>query len=307
VTRLESTRGFGKPRPRVLRRLNGAGVFGLPAVLFLLVISVYPLAQLLVMSVHTVTPTTLLREWPYVGLSNYQTALASPQFRQALITTLVFVALVLVANTLGSLAAALILRRPTRGNRITLSLMVFVWALPAVVNGSLWRFLFAGDGAINGIVMSLGIVSEPILFLANERLALLSLAFVSLWTGIPFGTVVLRAALLDVPPELVDAARIDGANGRQVFRYVTFPVLWPTILVLTVLTVLYAFRSFDLIYVMTLGGPGTATTTLPFLAYRLAFLNFKFSLGSAVAVIAMGMVLIMAVVYLRASRSEARS
>jgi multiple sugar transport system permease protein len=123
---------------------------------------------------------------------------------------------------------------------------------------------------------------------------------------VPFATIVYRAALLDIPQEVLEAAAVDGAVPRQIVQYVVVPMLRPVMIVLGVLTVVYAFRSFDFIYIMTSGGPGTVSTTLPFLAYRLAFQSYQYSLGAATAVVSVVIVLVLAGVYVRQVRSEER-
>jgi multiple sugar transport system permease protein len=120
----------------------------------------------------------------------------------------------------------------------------------------------------------------------------------------PFSALVFRAALLDIPSDLIEQASVDGASRAQRFFTVTVPLLRPTTLVLASLIVVYAFKSFDFIYVMTLGGPGTASSTLPYLGWSLAFTTFEYSQGAAVAVISMAVVSIFAIFYARSVRDE---
>lgn len=142
--------------------------------------------------------------------------------------------------------------------------------------------------------------------LVDGHLPLISVALVNAWTVVPFATLVFRAALLDMPPEIPAAAEVDGARPPQLLRYVILPLLRPTILVLGVLALIYAFKSFDYIYVMTFGGPGTASTTLPFLSYRLAFEIYGYSQGASVALITVAIVLL-ALLYMRQVRREERA
>jgi multiple sugar transport system permease protein len=144
-------------------------------------------------------------------------------------------------------------------------------------------------------------------WLVDGKLPLISVALVNSWTAVPFTTIVYRAALLDIPLEVLEAAAVDGAVPRQIVRFVVVPLLRPVMIVLGVVTVVYAFRSFDFIYIMTSGGPGTVSTTLPFLAYRLAFQSYQYSLGAATAVISVAIVLVMAFVYIRQVRGEERA
>lgn len=271
-------------RPRRRRVRIGRLGFLLPAAALLGLISVYPFTELLRMSVSEVGAANLLDEWPFVGVANFGAILASPEFREAAVHTVVFVLVVLIGGLGAGLACALVLKTSRRTTRIAEALMVLAWALPPVVSGSLWKFLFSGDGVVNALLEPLGF--DQILFLADPSLALLSVAFVSTWVTVPFAAVVLKAGILDLPAEVHEAARMDGANWRQVTRFVTLPLLRPVILVLGVLITVYAFRSFDLIFVMTAGGPGTASATIPFLAYKTAIGLFRFDEGAAMAVVA---------------------
>lgn len=277
-------------------------LFLLPAGVYLAALVIYPFIQLLHMSVSRVTSDNLFHPWPFVGFAEFSQVVATPDFRQALANTILYVAIVVIIGLVGGLISALILWHGTGLPSFVLGLMVFVWAMPPIVNGSVWRFLLDQHGPIDSI---LTIVHLPaVLWLVDGNLPLISVALVNSWISVPFATVVYRAALLDLPPELFAAAEVDGARTSQVVRYVVLPLLRPTTLVLGVVTVVYAFRSFDFIYVMTFGGPGTMSTTLPFLSYRLAFESFKYSLGAATAVISVAIILALAVVYIRQVRVE---
>lgn len=279
-------------------------VFLLPALVFLAVFSFYPLFTLLRMSVSEVTSSTLNTTWPFVGLDNFMAGIASGETTAALWRTLVFVAGVTLLGMVGGLAAAIALRTAGRWSSALLAVMVFVWALPPVVNGSVWKFLFADSGLLNTIVLGIGLTDSHLPFLYDQYWALGSVAFVAAWVVIPFNALVFRAALLGIEPEIFEAAALDGASRWQEIRHLMLPSVRPTSLVLLVLTVVFGFRSFDYIYVMTYGGPGTATNTLPFLGYLQAFSRYNFGLGASTSVVAVLFVLVLAVVYARSIRKE---
>ena len=157
--------------------------------------------------------------------------------------------------------------------------------------------------AIGGVSWS-NAFGVPIASVITVLAALVSVALVNSWVGIPFNALVYRAAMIGIPAELFEAARVDGASRWQEIRHIIIPSVRPTTMILTVLTVVYGFRSFDFIYVMTFGGPGTATTTLPFLGYLQAFVRFDFGLGASTALIAVLMVFVLAVLYARGVRKE---
>jgi multiple sugar transport system permease protein len=272
-------------------------LYVLPLAAFVLFMAGYPLEQLVRMSFANVTISTLQHAWSFVGLQNYRNAVSSPVFWQSVVHTLIFVALVFLLGMFGGLAAAIVLRGGGRFSGFLLALMVFVWSLPPVVNGSIWRFLMDQDGLLNLISRGIGTGTLP--FLYSPRASVYSVALVNAWASVPFTTLVFRAALLGIDPALIDAGRVDGVRKWQETRFVLLPAIRPTVFVLGVLEFVYAFRSFDFIFVMTDGGPGTATNTLPFLGYSEAFTQYQYGLGSAISVIAGVIILAIAVMYSR--------
>ena len=272
--------------------------------MFLGLFSFFPLVQLLRMSVSKVTAATLNGQWDFVGLDNFTAGFSSGQSTEALYRTAVFVLVVTILGMVGGLAAAIALRTTGRWSGFLLALMVFVWALPPVVNGSVWKFLLGDSGLFNTLLLTSGLRDTPLPFLYDQYWALMSVAFVNAFVVIPFNALVFRAALMNISPETFEAAALDGASKWQEIRLIMLPSVRPTTLVLLVLTIVYGFRSFDFIYVMTYGGPGTATNTLPFLGYLQAFVRYDFGLGSATSVVAVLGVLVLAAVYARSIRRE---
>jgi multiple sugar transport system permease protein len=277
-------------------------LFVIPAAVFIALFSLFPLIQLVRMSMSDVTPATLGSSWNFTGLTNFVRGFAEGTFGTVFGNTVVFVGIVTVIGLLGGLASAIALRGSARGSGLLLGLMVFIWALPPVVNGSVWKFLLGNTGLFNSLFGLAG--AAPVGYLYDQHLALFSVAIVNSWAVVPFNALVFRAAILNIPAEIFEAAQLDGARPFQEIRHVIMPAVRPTTLVLTVLTVVYGFRSFDFIYVMTYGGPGTVTTTLPFLSYLQAFVRYDFGLGSATAVITVVLVTVLAVVYARSVRRE---
>lgn len=265
-------------------------------------LAAFPLVQLVRMSVSAVTSATLNTDWAFVGLQNFVNGWQQGDTQNAIVNTAIFVVIVTVLGLVGGFAAAVALRSNTKASAILLGLMVFVWALPPVVNGSVWKFLLGDNGLFNSVFHLFGAQSFP--FLYDTRFALLSVALVNSWAIIPFNALVFRAAILGIPDEVFEAAQLDGASPWQEIRHIMMAAVRPTTLVLAVLTVVYAFRSFDFIYVMTYGGPGKTTNTLPFLGYLQAFVRFDFGLGSSTAIIAVLFVIVLAVIYARSVRKE---
>ncbi|WP_157603120.1 carbohydrate ABC transporter permease [Rathayibacter sp. Leaf299] len=290
------------------RRRSGVGGgrlgFAAPGGVLLAALSLYPIYLLMRMSVSEVSSGTLNGDWPFVGAQNFLALLQGSDLGGATLRTGAFVLLVTAVGVVGGLGAAIALRSSRLGSAFLLGMMVFIWAMPPVVNGSIWKFLLADQGLVNTLVRATGLTAEGVPFLYDSRFALLSVAIVNAWAVIPFNALVFRSALLGIDPEILEAASVDGASRWQEIRSILIPAARPTAVILAILTVVYAFRSFDFIYVMTAGGPGDATSTLPYLSYSQAFVQHDYGLGSATGIIALVIVAVLAVVYVRSTRSE---
>jgi ABC-type sugar transport system permease subunit len=219
---------------------------------------------------------------PFAGLGNYAEALADARFLAALGHTAGF-AIVSVVFELGiGMLLALALDGARRGVARTAALLP--WAIPTVVAALVWRFLFDGPtSAANAVVRALGLADAPIVWLAEPWLAWVPIVLADVWKTTPFVALLLLAALQNVPAELVEAARCDGANAWQRFWHVTFPVLRPALLVALIFRVLDAFRVFDLVFVLTGGGPGTATEPVALYAFSVLLGELRFGYGSALS------------------------
>ncbi|WP_230674278.1 carbohydrate ABC transporter permease [Rathayibacter sp. Leaf248] len=278
--------------------------FAAPGGVLLAALSLYPIYLLVRMSVSQVSSGTLNGDWPLVGVENFAALFQGPDLGGATLRTATFVILVTAVGVIGGLGAAIALRSSRFGSAFLLGMMVFIWAMPPVVNGSIWKFLLADQGLINILIRATGISAEGVPFLYDSRFALLSVAVVNAWAVIPFNALVFRSALLGIDPEILEAASVDGASRWQEVRDILVPAARPTAVILAILTVVYAFRSFDFIYVMTAGGPGDVTSTLPYLSYSQAFVEHDYGMGSATGLIALVIVAVLAVVYVRSTRSE---
>jgi multiple sugar transport system permease protein len=276
--------------------------FLLPALALLIGLAVYPLLVLVRMSFSDVGPTNIVGAWDFVGVANYVAAFSDDEVWLAVLRTLGLAAVLLASNFVLGFAAASVLSVGGRVADTVLAVMVFVWALPPIVSGSTWKFLLDDSGPVNAALASTGMA--PVSWLSSPQLALWSVAFIIAWAALPFSILVIRGGLLGVPHELLEAAALDGAGYWRTQLQVVLPLLRPTLGILGVLTVLYAFKSFDFFYVTTKGGPGTTTNTLPVLSYNEAFSRFEMSTGATVAIIAMLVVLLFAVPYVRGIRAE---
>jgi multiple sugar transport system permease protein len=258
------------------------GTFLAPAILVLASIVLFPTVYLLYLS---------LRHWVitrpnqyFSGLDNYRRVLGSGAFWDAAATTGVFlVATVATTLVLGTaLAVALDRRFPGRG--VVRALVVLPLLIPPVVAGFTWRFLLNREIGMLGswILPALGVDAS---MLAHPALAMVSIVIADVWSRTSFMFLILIAALQGIDGSLYEAARIDGASGWQEFAHVTLPLLVPAMIVGVIFRAIEAVNTFDLIYVMTQGGPGTATQTLSIYGWRTAFTSFDIGRGAAVAVV----------------------
>ena len=269
--------GVGYERPYFAFLLNT------PALLIIVLLAGYPIIYSAWISLHKFN-LKRPRVFDFIGLSNYRQILESEEFWSALWITLEFTGLVVVLVVLLGLAIALLLNREFPGRDIVRTLILLPWAIPPVVNGLMWQWIYDSKvGALNGLLVSLGLISEYRGWLSDPLSALLALVCADVWNTVPLAVVLLLAALQRIPTELYDAARVDGAGPFQLFRYVTFPWLAQPLLIVLILQTLAAIRAFDVIYVLTAGGPGTATTTLTWKTFLTTFDSLDFGLGNAYA------------------------
>jgi multiple sugar transport system permease protein len=277
-------------------------LFILPAIILLLAFAAYPLIVLVRMSLSDVGPSNIVGVWHFVGLDNFVAVLTSSEIWASTLRTIIVSVVLLASNLVLGFLAASILSVQGRITNIVLGIMVFVWALPPIVSGSVWKFLLDDSGALNGILGFFGL--PHVNWLSSPSLAIWTVAGVIAWSSLPFSALILRGGLLAISQDIIEAAAIDGAGYWRTRMQIVLPLMRPTMWILAILTVLYAFKSFDFFYVLTQGGPGTATNTLPVQSYYTAFSNFDMSTGATIAVISMLIVAIFAVPYVRSIRKE---
>jgi ABC-type sugar transport system permease subunit len=270
----------------------------LPAVGTILLIALFPLAWTVWESLHL---HDLRMPWlgrPFIGLDNYVEALGDQRFREALVHTLLFtVASVTLELTLGCVLA-LAMNRAFRGRGLVRAAILVPWAIPTVVAALIWRFMFDGDsGIVNAALSSVG-VTPPVWFV--DRLAAwVPVVLGDVWKETPFVALLLLAGLQGIDPSLYEAARIDGASAWRQFRYITLPLVKPALLVALIFRTRDAFRVFDLVYVMTGGGPGTATEPIALYTFTSLLQNLRFGYGSALSVLVFLVAFALAVGYIR--------
>ena len=245
----------------------------------------------------------------FVGLANYLSVLSSAAFWLALERSVVWVAGNAVAQTVLAMASALILEQAFPGVRVARTWIVLTWIVPTIVIVIVWRWLLSTSGGmINPFLIELGVIRRPMGFFSSSVSAMTTLILINSWRWFPFVAVMLLAGLQRIPGELYEAAAIDGASRFARFRRITLPLLQPTLFVLLVIGTLLSFNVFDIVWLLTGGGPADATTTLPILIYRTAFKGYRLSEAAAMSVIATLLLMGLAILAVRtlAPREEVR-
>ncbi|MGQ9472977.1 MAG: carbohydrate ABC transporter permease [Candidatus Caldatribacteriaceae bacterium] len=205
----------------------------------------------------------------------------------------------LVIQLVVPLGIAFVLNKRIKGISIARSLVMLPWIVPSVTIAICMRWMLLPKiGIVNEILLFMGILRKPVHFLGSPSTAMPFLILLNSWKFLPFGTLLILAALQTIPESVLEAAAVDGTRGFQQFRYITFPLLGPMIWFVGFLSFAWNFNMFDLIWLTTQGGPGTATQTLPILVYRTAFKVFRLGEASAVSVIIVLLLLAVGVVYL---------
>ncbi|HEX9277349.1 MAG TPA: sugar ABC transporter permease [Casimicrobiaceae bacterium] len=283
----------GYDRPAFAYLLNA------PSLIAIFLLAGYPIIYSAWISFHKYN-LKRPRVFDFIGLDNYSEILKSPEFWSALWITVQFTVLVVTLVAVLGVCIALLLNQRFPGRGVLRTLILLPWAIPPVVNGLMWQWIYDSKiGALNGLLMSIGAINEYRGWLSDPTSALLALVSADLWNTLPLAVILLLAALQRIPAELYEAARMDGAGHFQTFWYVTFPWLAQVLLVVLILQTLAAIRAFDIIYVLTGGGPGTATTTLTWQTYLTTFDSLDFGRGNAYAYTVSIITLGFAVIYFR--------
>jgi multiple sugar transport system permease protein len=265
----------------------------------------YPLFSAVVLSLQDIR--IIGTEGSFVGLDQYSTILTSDTFWNSTGRSLIWVLGNGLVQTLAAFIAALLLREAFPGARIARVWIILSWIVPTVVVVIIWRWMLSASGGIvNYGLMSLGIVERPVGFFSTSSSALASVIFINAWRMFPFMAVIMLAGLMRIPEELYESASVDGASAWQKFWFITLPGLQPVLFVIGLLGTLMSFNTFDVIWLLTGGGPAGGTTTLPVLIYDTAFKQYRLSRAAAMSVVTGILLLVFALTFIRfvSPRSE---
>lgn len=280
--------------------------FVLPAVIYMLVLIGYPIVYNWIISFQDATAFTLKdSERAFIGLSNYKAIFSDPTFAHAVQHTFIYtIGCLVIQFTIGFLLAMFFSKKFTFAKPIR-GLVVISWMLPVTVTALVFKFMFSQDsGIINTLLMNLHIIDEPVGWLLSGGTGMAVLIIANSWVGIPFNMLLLTTGLNNISTDVYEAASIDGATKRQQFFKITLPLLKPTIMSTLVLGFVLTFKVFDLVYVMTGGGPVDSTEVLSTYSYKLSFQQFQFGQGAAAACVLFVCLFIVALIYLKTTTSE---
>jgi ABC-type sugar transport system permease subunit len=256
----------------------------LPALGLVLLFTLYPAADALYRSLHQVI--AIFPQEPFVGLDNYRQVVTGPAFWEALRNTVAFAAVTAPLAVLAGFFTARLLLTPFRGRALVRATVILPWVLPGAISAVIWIWVFHPSwGLFNLLLYEIGLIDRYVPWLTDPRLARLTVVVAFVWTQFPFAAVLIMAGLTMIERDLYDAAKVDGATPWQRFVHVTFPSLRPVFTILLIYHALVALTNYDLVYAMTAGGPGTATTLLSFRIWQESFSMMNFGTGSAIAFI----------------------
>jgi multiple sugar transport system permease protein len=278
-------------------------------VAYLLAFYAYPLYRNLDLSLRNYTVRSFVQGGaPFAGLGNYDRVAHDPTFGPALTHTLVFTVASIAAQFTLGMALAVFFHQHFRLSTTLRALFLVPWLLPLIVSASTWSWMLNSDsGVVNSVLHGLGV--GPVNWLTSPRWSLVSVLIANIWIGIPFNLVILYSGLQSIPDALDEAATLDGAGGWQKFWRITFPLLRPVSAITILLGLIYTLKVFDIIWIMTRGGPTDSSTTFATWSYRLGFGNLLPAFGPAAAVgnLLILMALVFGLVYIRVQRRQYQS
>ncbi|WP_447001947.1 carbohydrate ABC transporter permease [Saccharothrix isguenensis] len=293
----------------MVRRNLVGWAFLVPLVAYLLLCYGYPLLTTVDLSIRDYTVRTFVHGGAQViGLDNYAAVFADPVFRTAMVNTIVFTVVSLVFQYTIGLAMAVFFSRNFRLSATLRALFLVPWLLPLIVSASTWAWMFNSEaGVVNAALAWSGL--DGVNWLTSPDWSLVSVIVANVWIGIPFNLVVLYSGLQNIPAEVHEASALDGASSWQTFRHITFPMLRPVSTVTLLLGLVYTLKVFDIIWIMTRGGPGGSSTTLATWSYELGFGSMlpRFGPSSAVGNVLILLAVVAGLVYVRVQRHQEAS
>lgn len=287
------------------RQIREKWMLLVPAIAVLGVITLAPLVNTLWLSFTDAKITAIATPVKLIGLENYVYALTDPDFQEALWRTLYFTVVSVGLEVALGISIALLLNQEFRGRTLLRALIILPWAVPTIVNAVAWRLIYHPDyGALNSLLFQFGFISSYQSWIGSTQLALNMVILADVWKNFPLVVYVALAALQTVPGDLLKAAAIEGAGPWKRFWAITLPWIAGPLLVVIVLRTIEAFRVFDIVYVMTGGGPADSTKTASFYVYQEYFNYLRSGSGASYAVLVAGISAVLILAYYAAARRQ---
>lgn len=275
-----------------------------PALLVIALFTIYPVITAFMLSFLQFI-LTRPQSHPFIGFGNFIEVITSYYFKNAIVVTAAYTVFAVAGVIIFGLGVALLMNTKLKVANFLKVIILLPWAIPAIVAGLLWKWMLNSDfGIFNGILYSLGLIHNYIPFLSEPLLAKFSLIIAHIWKEGPLVAIFFLSGLQLIPPQLYEAARIDGATTWQQFRQVTLPLLRPIFLVVLVYETMVAILSFDLVYVMTGGGPGDATALISWFAYSEIYKSLNLGHGLALSIIIAIITIGLIIGYLRTLKTD---
>jgi len=238
----------------------------------------------------------------FVGLENYLNLLQDPRYLNSFQVTLTFSLISVLLEIALGVGFALVLNQHFKGQGFVRGLMILPWAMPAIVNAAMWKWIYNADyGALNALLTQLRLLDAYQVWLADPNMAMALIILANVWKETPFTTILVLAALQGIPTDLSEAAIVDGASAWQRFFYITLRLLLPVILVAGLLQFIWGFQTFELAYIITGGGPFSSTELVSLRVYAITFRSLRFGYGAALAYLTALILLVPAIAYIRAA------
>ena len=293
----------GRPDVNRRRMARLGWAFSAPALIVVAAVTIFPIVYSVIMSLSNVTVSGNGISLNGFTLSNYSLVLKNATWHYALGFTIVYTFVTVLVELVIGTMFALVLQRLTTGRGAMMALLLLPWSMITVINAELWLYIYNGVYGVADAVLGAVGLGQPNILGTNIP-AIIGLMIADIWKTTPFVAIIVLAGLVMLPGDIYEAAEVDGSSGWSTFWRITVPLLRPTLAIAVLFRVLQAFGLFDLPYVMTNGGPGTATTSLAILGYKAIFQNLDFGTGAAVATTTALLVLLGCLISLRAFKVQ---
>lgn len=276
----------------------------MPATLFIICISLWPVVQGIYMS-FTSASLMNLNAQKFIGIENYLKIIKDKEFISALVFTFIFVFFGVILTYVMGMAVALLMNRPMKGRNIIRALLLITWVIPAVVGTNSWMWILNDQtGVINTFLMKIGLIKSPILFLSDAKMARMTVILFDVWKSFPFMSMVLLASMQNIPADIYESVKLDGAGAISTFFNITFPLVRRESMTALTLSSIWAFNNFDYIFLLTKGGPANQTQVMSIYSYYTAFSRSNLGYASAISVVMMIIMLFISRFYIKFNQEE---